>query len=97
VASKLASEVEVRVDAAAPVALLIKSGQSLGLLEFTSGTSVQWSSRVVMATAAEVTPPGVPAAPVEHTFHLCACSQTSIESTHTSDLTLQSFSIRKCI
>jgi hypothetical protein len=30
-------------------------------------------------------------------LHLYACSQTSIESTHTSDLTLQSFSIRKYV
>jgi hypothetical protein len=33
----------------------------------------------------------------EHASHLCACSQTSVETTHISDLTLQSFSIRKDI
>jgi hypothetical protein len=41
VASELASRVEVRVAAAAPAALLQKSGQSLGLLGFASGTFVQ--------------------------------------------------------
>jgi hypothetical protein len=50
-----------------------------------------------VATAVELSPPGVPAAPAEHVFHLCACSQTYVESTHTSDLTLQSFNIRKDI
>jgi hypothetical protein len=50
-----------------------------------------------VATAAELPPPRVPAAPPEHAFHLCTCSQTSVESTHISDLTLQSFSIRKDI
>jgi hypothetical protein len=95
VASELASVVEVGV--VAPTALLLKSGQSLGLLGFASGTSVQWSSGVAVATAAEVPPFGVPAALAEHAFHLCACSQTSVESTHISGLTLQSFSIRKDI
>jgi hypothetical protein len=41
VAFALASEVEVGVAAAAPAALMLKSGQSLGLLEFASGTSIQ--------------------------------------------------------
>jgi hypothetical protein len=40
---------------------------------------------------------GVPVVLAKHALHLCACSQTSIESTHTSDLTLQSLSIRKDI
>jgi hypothetical protein len=40
-ASKLVSEVEVGVAAAAPAALLLKSGQLLGLLGFASGTSAQ--------------------------------------------------------
>jgi hypothetical protein len=97
VASGLAPEVEVRVAAAAPTALLLKFDQSLGLLESASGTTAQWSSGVAVATAAELPPPGVPAAPAEHAFHFCAYSQTSIESTHISDLTLQSFSIRKYI
>jgi hypothetical protein len=42
-------------------------------------------------------PLGVPAALAEHASHLCAYSQTSVEITHISDLTLQSFSIRKDI
>jgi hypothetical protein len=50
-----------------------------------------------VATAAELHLPRVPAVLVEHALHLDACSQTSVESTHTSDLTLQSFSIRKDI
>jgi hypothetical protein len=87
VASQLASEVEVGVAAAAPIASLLKSRQSLGLLGFASGISVQWSSGVAVATGAELPPLGVPAAPAEHAFHLCACSQTSVESTHISDLT----------
>jgi hypothetical protein len=77
----------VGVTAAAPTALLLKSGQLLGLLGFAAGTSAQWSSGVAVATAAELPPPGVPVAPAEHVFHLCVCSQTSIESTHISDLT----------
>jgi hypothetical protein len=97
VASELASEVEVGVAAATPAALLLKSDQLLGLLGFASGTSTQWSSRVVVATATEVPLPRVPAAPAEHAFHLCTCSQTSVESIHTSDLIMQSFSIRKGI
>jgi hypothetical protein len=50
-----------------------------------------------VATAAGVPHLGVTAASAEHAFQLCACYQTSIESIHTSDLTLQSFSIRKDI
>ena len=74
------------VAAAAPAALLLKSDQLLGFLGFASGTSTQWSSRVAVATAAGLPPLGVPVALAEHAFHLCACSQTSVESTHTSDL-----------
>jgi hypothetical protein len=96
-ASELASEVEVGVAAAAPTALLLKSSRLLGLLGLASGKCAQWSSRVVVATAAELPPPWVPAAPAEHVFHLCAYCQTSVESTQISDLTLQSFSIRKDI
>jgi hypothetical protein len=95
VAYELAPEVEVGVAAAAPAALLLKSDQLLGLLGFASGTSAQWSSGVAVAIAAELPPPRVPAAPTEHVFHLCICSKTSIEGTHISDLTPQSFSIRK--
>jgi hypothetical protein len=97
VASALASEVEVGVVVAAPVALLLESGQSLGLLEYASETYVQWSLGVVVATDAGVPHLGVTVAPAEHAFHLCACCQISVESIHISDLTLQSFSIRKNI
>ena len=56
----------------------------------------QWSSEVAVANAtAELPPLRVPAALAEHASHLCACSQTSVETTHISDLTLQSYSIRK--
>jgi hypothetical protein len=86
------------VAAAAPAALLLGSDQSLRLLASASGTYAQWSSGVAVATvAAKMPPPGVSAVPAEHTLYLCACSQTSVESTHTSDLTLQSFSTRKDI
>jgi hypothetical protein len=72
------------VAAAAPAASLLRSDQLLGLLGSASGTSAQWSSGVAVATnAAELHPPGVPAVPAEHALHLCACSQTSIKSTHT--------------
>jgi hypothetical protein len=50
-----------------------------------------------MATDSWVPYPGVHAAPAEHAFHLGACYQISVESIHTSYLTLQSFSIRKDI
>jgi hypothetical protein len=36
----------------------------------------------VADAAAELPPPGVPAALAEHASHLCACSQTSVETTH---------------
>jgi hypothetical protein len=87
----------VGVAAAAPAALLLKSDQLLRLLRFASGSSVQWSSGVAVASAARLPPFGVPTAHAEHAFHLCPCSQTSIESTHILDLTPQSFSIRKDI
>jgi hypothetical protein len=63
----------VGVAAAAPAALLLRSDQSLGLLESASGTSAQPSSGVVVAPAAtELPPPGVPTAPAEHALHLGA-------------------------
>jgi hypothetical protein len=49
----------------------------------------------VATAAAELPPLGVPAALAEHASHLYACSQASVEITHISGLTLQSFSIRK--
>jgi hypothetical protein len=88
----------VGVAAATPAASLLRSDQLLGLLGSASGTFAQWSSGVAVANAAAgLHPPGVPVVPAEHALHLYACSQASVESTHTSDLTLQSFSIRKDI
>jgi hypothetical protein len=51
----------------------------------------------VATAAVGLHPLGVPAVLAEHALHLCAYSQTSVGITHTSDLTLQSFSIRKDI
>jgi hypothetical protein len=87
VASELAPEVEVGVAAATPAASLLEPNQLLGLLESASGTFAQWSS-VVVATAAttELHPSGVPATLAEHALHLCAYSQTSVESTHTHQI-----------
>jgi hypothetical protein len=51
----------------------------------------------VVTAAAGLPPPGVPTAPAKHALHICTCSQTSVESTNTSNLTLQSFNIRKYI
>jgi hypothetical protein len=88
----------VGVAATAPATLLLGSDQLLGLLGSASVTSAQWSSGVAVATAAAELPLlGVPAVPAEHALYLYTYSQTSVESTHTSDLTLQSFSIRKDI
>jgi hypothetical protein len=71
---------------------------SLFPFQFTSRTSAQWSWGVAVANATVELPPlGVPAALAEHASHLCDCSQTSVEITHISDLTLQSSSIRKDI
>jgi hypothetical protein len=81
--------------AAAVAASLLGPDQLLGLLESASGTSAQWSSGVGVATATELHLPRVLVVPAEHALHLGACSQTSVERTHTSDLTLQSFNIRK--
>jgi hypothetical protein len=80
--------VEVKAAVAAPVAWLPGSDQSHGLPESRSETSARWSLGVVVATVAEVTHPGVPATLAGHAFHLGAYCQTSVESIHTSDLTL---------
>jgi hypothetical protein len=86
------------VAAVEPAASLLMSDQLPKLLGSASRTSAQWSSGVAMANvAAELPLPGVPATMAEHASHLCACSQTSVETIHISDLTLQSFSIRKDI
>jgi hypothetical protein len=96
VASGLALGAEVGVAAATPAASLLRSDQFLGRLVSASGTFAQWSSVVVVATAAaELHLPKVPTVLAEHALHLYACSQTSVEITHISVLTLRSFSIRK--
>ena len=77
------------VAAAAPAASLLKSDQFPELLGSISRTSAQWSSGVAVANAvAELPLPRVPAALADHALHLCACSQTSVETTHISNLTL---------
>jgi hypothetical protein len=82
----------------ATAASLLRSDQLPGLLGFASRTFAQWSSGVAVANAAAELPPlGVPAVLAEHASHLCTFSQTSVETTHISNLTLQSFSIRKDI
>jgi hypothetical protein len=97
-ASGLALEAEVVVAAAKLVVSLLMSDQLPELPGSASRTSAQWSSGVAVANAvAELPPLGVPTALVVHASHLCVCSQTSVGITHISDLTLQSFSIRKDI
>jgi hypothetical protein len=51
----------------------------------------------VATAAAGLLPLGVPAALAGRASHLYACSQTSVETTRISDLTLQSFSIKRDI
>jgi hypothetical protein len=98
VASELALEAEVGVAAATPAASLLRSDQLPELPKFASQTSARLSSGVAVATTAiGLHAPRVPVVPTEHALHLCACSQTSVETTHILDLTLQSFSIRKDI
>jgi uncharacterized membrane protein len=98
VASGLALEVEVVVAAAELAASLLMSDQLPELPGSASRTSAQWSSGVAVENvAAELPPLGVPTALAVHASNLCACSKTSIGFTHISDLTLQSFSIRKDI
>jgi hypothetical protein len=75
VASGLALEAEVVVAAAEPAASLLMFDQLPELPGSTSRTYAQWSSGVAVANAAaELPPPGVPAALAEHASHLCACS-----------------------
>jgi hypothetical protein len=88
----------VGVATATLVASLLMSDQLPELPKFASRTSAQWSSGVAVANVATELPlPGVPAALAEHASHLCTYSQTSVETIHITDLTLQSFSIRKDI
>jgi hypothetical protein len=70
-------------------ASLLMSDQLPKLPGSASRTSAQWSSGVAVANAdVGLLPLGVPAALAVHASHLCACSQTSVETTHISDLTL---------
>jgi hypothetical protein len=86
------------VAAAEPAASHLVSNQLPERPRSASRTSAQWSLGVAVANAAAELPPlGVPAALALHASHLCACSQTSVETTHILDLTLQSISIRKDI
>jgi hypothetical protein len=88
----------VVVVAAELAASLLMSDQSPELPGSASRTSAQWSLGVAAATAATgLLPLGLPVVQTEHALHLYACSQTSVGITHISDLTLQSFSIRKGI
>jgi hypothetical protein len=55
---------------------------------------------IVIGVVGEATAAGVPhpvghAALAGYASHLGGCCQTSVESIHTSELTIQSFSIRK--
>jgi hypothetical protein len=98
VASGLVLEAEVVVAAVELAASWLMCDQLPELRRSASRTSAQWSSGVAVANADVGLPPlGVPAALAVHASHLCACSQTSVETTHISDLTLQSFNIRKDI
>jgi hypothetical protein len=82
VASELALEAEVVVAAAELAASLLMSNQLPELPGSASRTSAQWSSGVVANATAGLPPLGVPVALAEHASHLCAYSQTSVETTH---------------
>jgi hypothetical protein len=97
VVSALVVEAEVEAAAAAPAAWLLGFDQLLELRESASESSARLSLEVVVATPVGVPHPGVPAALARYAFHLRACCQTSLESIHTSDPTLQSFNIRNDI
>jgi hypothetical protein len=71
------------VATAALAALLLRYVRLPKLLGSASGTFAQWSSGATVANAAAGLPPlRVPAVLVEHTSHLCTCSQTPVEITH---------------
>jgi hypothetical protein len=84
----------------APAASLLESVQLLGLLESASRIFAQWSSVVAVANATVGLPPlGVPV--LKHLLELARLAPLRLFSdicrncTHKSNLTLQSFSIRK--
>jgi hypothetical protein len=67
-----------------------ESDQWLELPESALGTSARWTSGVGAVDAAAGAPhPAELPAPAEHAFLLCACSLTSAECNHTSELILQ--------
>jgi hypothetical protein len=67
-----------------------ESDRWLGLPESASGTSARWTSGAGAAVAVAGVPhPAKLPAPAEHAFLLCACSLTSAECNHTSELILQ--------
>jgi hypothetical protein len=73
-----------------------ESDRWLELPQSALGTSARWTSEAgVAAAVAGVTHPTVLPAPAEHAFLLCACFLTSAECNHTSELILQTCSIRK--
>jgi hypothetical protein len=83
------SEAEV-VPAAAATEWRPESDRWLGLPESASGTSARWTSGAGAAAAVAGVPlPAERLAPAEHAFLLCACSLTSAECNHTSELILQ--------
>ena len=94
-ASALAFKVEVGAVVATLATWRPKSDQSLGLPKSTSETSAILSLGVVVATAAEVPHPAVPAALAGHASLLCAFCLTSAEGNHISELILQIFQHKK--
>jgi hypothetical protein len=78
------------VAAAAAAEWRPESDRWLELLESASETFVRWTSGAGAAGAATEAPyPAERLAPAEHAFLLCACSLTSAECNHTSELILQ--------
>jgi hypothetical protein len=68
----------------------LESDRWLELPESASETSARWTSGAGAAVAVAGVPlPAELAAPAEHAFLLCACSLTSAEYNHTSELILQ--------
>ena len=78
------------VAAAAAAEWRPESDRWLELPESASETSARWTSGAGAAGAAAGAPPPVERlAPAEHAFLLCACSLTSAERNHTSELIWQ--------
>jgi hypothetical protein len=76
--------------AAAAAKWRLESDRWLGLLESASETSARSTSGAGVAVAVDEAPhPTERLAPSEHAFLLCACSLTSAECNHTSELILR--------